>query len=140
MAIWDEFKEIETSVKQLRIFGIVFSLIILGASVLFFVKHNINAAAFICGIGAVLFIQSILKPANMVYVYKAWMMFAIILNWVMIRVILGILFYVGFTGIKFIAKITGKKFLDLKIDRDKESYWIKREKKDFDRQNYERQF
>lgn len=64
------------------------------------------------------------------------MKFAAVLAWVNTRLILIVMFYMVFTPIGFVMRIFGSDQLGLKIEKEKESYWIKKDAKI----NYERQF
>ncbi len=82
------------------------------------------------------FIPSYLRP-----VYHSWMAFSHKLGWLMSRVILITLFYLVLTPVGLIMRVLGKDFLNKEFDRDSsQSYWIKKEKNNFDKQGYERQF
>jgi hypothetical protein len=73
-------------------------------------------------------------------VYTAWMLFAFVLGWINTRVLLGAFFYLVMTPLGLILRWTGKDLLDERIDRSAASYWIKRERKPFDRKRLERMF
>ena len=64
----------------------------------------------------------LLKPVFILFTYLGF-----ILGWIMTRVILTILFYVVITPMAIIMRLFGKKFLELKIDKNRASYWIKRD-------------
>lgn len=137
--ILDEIKEIKESKKDLRKFGLTIGIAFLLLAVLLFITKK-NSFPYFGTIGVLLIIiglavPGILKPFN-----KIWMSLSIILGWIMTRVILTILFYFAITPIGLLVKLFRKDFLDLKIDKSKNSYWQKREKKKFDPVDYERQF
>ena len=69
-------------------------------------------------------------------IYDLWMKFAAVLAWINTRLILIVMFYLVITPIGLIMRLFGMDYLSLKIEKDKESYWIKNDKKI----NYERQF
>ena len=139
MNIIEEIKNIKSTKKDLRKFGITIgtALIVLTV-VLYFLDKSyylyFGAAGLLLIIAGFLF-PLILKPLN-----KIWMGFAIILGWFSSRIILTIVFYFVLTPISFIAKISGKKFLDLKYKTNENSYWIKREIIKPDRSSYEKQY
>ncbi len=140
MSIIKEIKELKPSPKELRKFGLTMGTVLFLIAVYIFIKRDADISYFFAGFSIIFIIGAALKPAGLLIAYKLWMSLAICLSWVMTRVILGVLFYVGFTAIKVIAKIAGKEFLDLKIDKNRKSYWIKREQKEFDKSTFERQF
>ncbi len=137
--ILEEIRQIKETKKDLRKFGVTVgtALIVLAALLLWrnkpsFIYFAVSGGGLL--ISALVF-PSVLKPLN-----KVWMALSIVLGWIMTRVILTILFYLGVTPIALSAKLFKKQFLDLKIDRAVDSYWIKREQKEFDKADYERQF
>lgn len=137
--ILDEIRDIKESKKDLRKFGLTIGIAFLLLAVLLFVTKK-NSFPYFGTLGIILIIiglavPGILKPFN-----KIWMSLSIILGWIMTRVILTILFYFAITPIGLLVKLFRKDFLDLKIDKSKNSYWQKREKKKFDPLDYERQF
>ena len=140
MSLLQEITEIKASPKELKKFGITIGIFILCIAAFLFYKQHLKLSAILLGFDLVVLGTAIFKPADLIHLHKGWMSVAVVLSWIMTRIILGILFYVGFTLIKIIAKIAGKEFLDLKIDKSKSSYWIKREPKEFDPLDYERQF
>ncbi len=137
--IMEEIKEIKESKKDLRKFGLTVGIALMVLAALLFILKKSSTEFFgtagIILIALGLTIPQILKPLN-----KIWMAFSIILGWIMTRVILAVLFYFGITPIALLAKLFRKDFLDIKIDKTKNSYWQKRERKKFDPIDYERQF
>lgn len=68
------------------------------------------------------------------------MRFALILSWINTRLILSIMFYLIFSPIGRVMKLFGVDPLDRKIDKNKQSYWHKKEARKFNPLDYERQF
>lgn len=73
-------------------------------------------------------------------IYDYWMLFAKALGWVNTRILLSIIYFVVFTLFRMVSIIIGKDLLDRKIEKDRESYWQKRELKTFKKELYRRQF
>ena len=73
-------------------------------------------------------------------IYDYWMLFAKALGWVNTRILLSLMYFVIFTPFRIISIIIGKDFLDRKIEKDRESYWQRREVKIFKKELYRRQF
>ncbi len=139
MSIIEEIKNIKSTKKDLRKFGItVGTALVVFAVVFYFLDKSyylyFGASGLLLIIAGILF-PVILKPLN-----KIWMGFAIILGWFSSRIILIIVFYLVLTPISLIAKISGKKFLDLEYKTNENSYWIKREIIKPDRYSYEKQY
>ena len=136
--MFEEIKNIKTSKKDIKNFGITIGLILFIISAILFYYNNlmyqnisIVAVAFI-GLG--ILIPILLKP-----IYIGWMVFAVILGWIMTRVILSAVFFVIMTPIGLIVKLLGNDFLALKIT-DSESYWNNRDSQAELNQDYEKQF
>jgi hypothetical protein len=137
--ILEEIRNIKSEKSDLRKFGITIGIALglLGGLLWWkgkdtYIIFEIIASIFIL-LGLAL--PVLLKPLQ-----KAWMTLAVILGWFMTRVILSILFYLVFSAIGLGARLLGKGFLDLKMDDSKNSYWIKRPRKKFQRDDYERQY
>ena len=62
------------------------------------------------------------------------------IGWVNTRILLGIIFYVIFTPIGILSKLLRKDLLDKRLNKDAKSYWNKKDKGVFVKEQYERQF
>jgi hypothetical protein len=125
--------------KSLRKFGITMAIALLIITFIIFIRHKYSPMpAFI--ISAIFFISAFTIPTSLRPIYVIWMKFAFILSWINTRVILFIIFYLIFAPIGLVMKLFRVDLLDKKIDKNKESYWRKKEKMEFNPLNYERQF
>ena len=132
-------EHVHASRKNIRNFGFLFGGIFLAASVYMIYRGNgawvwAAAGALLFAVGGAAF-SPLMKP-----VYTAWMLFAFVLGWINTRVLLGAFFYLVMTPLGLILRWTGKDLLDERIDRSAASYWMKRERKPFDRKRLERMF
>ncbi len=135
MKLIDEIKNIESSGKQLKQFGLLFGGIFLLLAVISYSKRE---EAFVFAILAAAFIlPAYLFPKVLVPLHKIWMSLAVLLGFISTRVILFLLFYFIVTPIKFFVK---KDLLDEKLERKRESYWAKRENRNYEKSETERQF
>ena len=136
--MFEEIKNIKTSNKDIRSFGITIGIIlfIISAVLFYYDKSSYQIIAYIGGgfISLGLIIPILLKP-----IYILWMTFAVILGWVMTRVILSMVFYFIMTPIGLITRLVGEDFLDLK-KLNSNSYWNKRDSSKELSQDYEKQF
>ena len=139
MVIIEEIKNIKSGKKELRKFGITIG-IVLGLLGGLFLWREREWYYYFFILSAVFVFSGITAPLLLWPVQKVWMGLAVLLGWVMTRVILIILFYLVVTPIGLLAKLLGKDFLNLKFDRDADSYWIPKERVKFERSDYERQF
>jgi len=137
--MFEELKNIKSTKKELRNFGITIGVILLVIGGYLFFKELGSYQTFlylaIALIGLGLIIPNLLKP-----IYLIWMIFAVIIGWVMTRVILSLLFYLIITPIGIIAKILNKDFLNLKKEYGKTTYWNKRDRSLELNQDYSKQF
>ena len=139
MSLIEEIKNIKSSKKDLRKFGItVGSVLVVLAIVFYFLDRSYFI--YFGAAGLVLIIMGFISPVILKPLNKVWMGLAIVLGWLSSRIILIVVFYLVLTPISLIAKISGKKFLDLKYKSEKDSYWIKREIIKPDRSSYEKQY
>ena len=64
-----------------------------------------------------------LSPLN-----KLWSKFGILLGMIVSPVVMGIVFFLVVTPVGIVLRIMGKDLLNKKINKNIQSYWIKREK------------
>ena len=135
----DEIKNIKSSKRDLRNFGLTLGIIffVLGGLFFWFGK---GAYPYLLLLGIGFILPGLFIPRALLPIQKIWMTIAIIIGWLMPRVILSVLFYLMFTSIGFISKLFNKQFLDLKIDKSEKSYWNYRDKRKLDSSEYEKQF
>ena len=132
-------EKIKTDTKALRDFGFIMALAFMFITVVFYLKHRVYLKPTI--IVSFLFLGAgIFRPQILKHFYIIWMKLADILSWIMTRVILTIVFFIVLTPLGIIVKLTGRDLLDLKIDKNANSYWIKVEKKEFNVEDYHKQF
>ncbi len=135
----EEIKNIKEDKTTLRKFGLTVGTVLLLAGIVLYLTGKSSSVIFGgAGVLLILFgliLPNILKPLN-----KIWMTLAVILGWFMSRLILFILFYIVITPIGVFLRIAGKDFLNLRTDKNSDSYWEKREKTVKEKIDYERQF
>lgn len=131
--------EIDYSKNNLRKFGRTMCLcfIIIGSIMFFRQKQGFIIfwpAAFVF----LLFAQ--IAPSILTPIYKFWMGLAFCLGWVNTRFILIAVYYAVLTPISLLSKLFKKDFLNLKIEKEAQSYWIKKEHQIRDKERYEKIF
>lgn len=135
----EEIKNIKSSKDDLRKFGRTIGIVlVLISAALFYYRNGLYFPFAVTGLliwSAGLFLPIVLLPLQ-----KVWMGIAVILGFIMTRVILSILFYFVVTPIGLVARLFKKDFLNLKLNRNSETYWHYREKKPYDKVDTERQF
>jgi len=125
--------------QNLKKFGITMGFVFLIITLLILVRHKQSILPTFL-ISAIFFILAFVIPAFLRPIYIFWMRFALLLSWANTRLFLFILFYSIFTPIGLGLRLFGVDLLNRKIDKNKESYWIKKEKREFSPFNYEKQF
>ena len=137
--MYEEIKNIKTSKKDIRSFGVTFGfMFLIIACYLYYQELDsfqlfIYLAGLFSGLG--FSFPIVLKPF-----YMVWMIFAVILGWLMTRVILSLLFYMIITPIGLFLRTLGKDFLELKEQKNQKSFWNMRDSEKEKNQNYEKQF
>lgn len=135
----EEIKNIKSDNADCRKFGISVGIVLIVIS-LVLSYYDKNNFIYFGTIGGLLVIFGVIIPQVLKPLQKIWMAFAVILGFIMTRVILTILFYLIVTPTGFIARLFGKDFLDLKLEKEKDSYWHLREIKEYQPLDTERQF
>ena len=136
--ITEEIKNIRSDENELKKFGKAVGLVILIIGIVLMVYSNKLFPIFVAT-GTFFIISSYLSPSILLPFQKIWMVIAVILGFIMTRIILSVLFYIVISPINFISKIFGKDFLDLKIQKEKKSYWNLKEEK-YEKSSTEKQF
>jgi len=131
--------KLNTDRGALRKFGLTMGSAFLLIALLVMIRHKHNPLP-ISIISIVFFISAFIIPNLLKPIYILWMRFALVLSWVNTRLILLIIFYLIFTPIGLAMRLFGIDLLERKSDKNKKSYWKKKEKKSFSRLDYERQF
>ena len=129
--IINQIRFIKPNRKELRKFGLTFSIIlgIIGGFLLY--KGRANACWFLC-VSGLFFLFGIPIPHSLKLVYKIWMSLALIIGWFTSRLILSVVFYLVLIPIGLSMRLLGKDLLNQKFDKSAETYWIKRDKRGFD--------
>lgn len=73
-------------------------------------------------------------------IYKTWMRIAHVIGLINSKILFTLVFYVIFTPVGLFMKLMGKDLLDARIDKTKNSYWIKRDRIPVKLEQYEKQF
>ena len=124
---------------SLRKFGVTMGIAFLVITLLMLIRHR-HSVVPASIISALFFLFAFLFPSVLKPVYVFWMKLAFVLGWINTRLILIIIFYILFTPVGLIMRLFRADLLDRKIERSKNSYWKRREKKAFNPADYERLF
>ena len=128
---------IDTRKGELRKFGFVVGLVLIGIGLLPFLKSK-EPGIHILVPGILFVIISIVSPSILSPIYKLWMRAGHLLGKINSFIILTIIYYIFITPMSIAIKIFSKenKF-SFKISKD--SYWIKRKNEQF-KETMKRQF
>lgn len=137
--ITEEIKNIKSGTTELRKFSLIMGVALMVTGIALFLKENRLHAIFLL-VSPCLILTGLLAPKFLLPIHKVWMTIAVMMGWVMTRLILVVLFYLVITPVGLGARLFGKDILSQKIERDAESYWIKRGEIDIETSDYEKQF
>ncbi len=124
---------------NLKKFGITMAVCFAIIALLVALKHKHNPLLF-CFISSLFILIALAAPKALKFIYIGWMKVGFVLGWINSRIILAVIFYLICTPIGLVMRLFGADLLDLKIDKNKKTYWLKKENKVMSLQNYERQF
>lgn len=138
MSLADEIRNIKSSKKELRAFGLLVGGVLIAVGVVLYLFGRGNFVYF-AGVGIALAASGALVPSVLLPLQKVWMSFAVVMGWCSTRVIIILLFVLVLTPIGLLSRVFGKVFLDTGFDRSRKSYWLRRETA-VKKSDYERQF
>jgi multisubunit Na+/H+ antiporter MnhG subunit len=139
MSILADFKNINSSRKELKKFGFTIGIALVMIGIYLWFRHR-NGFMSLWGISALFILSALGQPKLLWPFHKLWMGLSVILGFFMTRLVLGILYYFIITPIGLISRLLGKDFLDLKQDPHTESYWKLNDKRIREKSSYENQF
>ena len=123
--IKERWNQIDSEPKKVLQFGWILSLLLFVIGVIAYFRGHRH-----CWIewelSAIVAVLTFFKKSALFYVYRAWMLVAGAISWVLLRVILGILYYLMISPVAVVMRLSGKDVLDQKIDRNRATYWKKR--------------
>ncbi|MEZ5065632.1 MAG: SxtJ family membrane protein [bacterium] len=126
--------------KELRNFGLSLGVVcLIWAGVLTWRGHP-EPVKWLLGAAPVLAALGLTWPAALGPLHRVWMPVAHGIAQALTWVLLAVVFYVVFTPYGLISRALGKDPLDRKIDRNRASYWIRREDGPFDPERLKRQY
>jgi hypothetical protein len=135
----DEIKNLDISTKSLRKFGLSVGAVFCLLAFWMFLKNHFPLVLTIFGIvGMLLMVMGLIFPKALKEIYKVWMGMAFAIGWVVSRILLAILFFLVITPIGFIAHLFRNEFMDIKMNRVRDTYWVRRNKNK--KINYEKMY
>ncbi len=135
----DEIRKIKSTRKELREFGLIVGAVF-GLLATLFLLRSKSFYPYFYAISIFLVLFGLIAPVALLPIHKIWMTFAIVIGFFVTRVILGILFYFVITPLGLILKISGQDTLDINFNNKSDSYWIKRNNENINKESYEKQY
>lgn len=126
--------------KDIRTFGVGFTVIFLVIGSYQLYKGYYNAALWLYLTAGLILPLSILTPFILKPAYIVLTTISHKIGWLNTRILLGIIFYLVFTPISLIYRLIGRDPLERQIEKEKKSYWIPRRQFIYDKSRYEKQF
>jgi hypothetical protein len=125
MAHEDLVREQQVEGSSDRAFGLVMAgvclLVALGP-----LQHGHAPRWWALAFASVFAVVALLKPILLTPLNRLWTKLGVLLGKVVSPIALGILFYGVLTPVAIVIRVTGKDPLQLKLDRDADTYWIAR--------------
>jgi hypothetical protein len=108
-----------------RNFGLVFFIVFLIVSI-WPLTNEEPARIWSAIISSVFFILGLMNSKLLTPLNKLWFKFGMILGSIIAPIVMGIVFFLVITPIGLFMKIIGKDLLNIKYDKRKKTYWVKR--------------
>ena len=126
--------------KELRQFGIALGVVCLLWSALLWWRGHPGPIPWLLGASPVLILLGLIWPAALYPLHRVWMPFAKGLARVLTWILLAAVFWLVFTPYGIVMRALGKDPLERRIDRQRASYWIRRDDGPFDATGLDRQY
>ena len=125
--------------RELRRFGLIFGAALAIAASLFLWRGK-AAYPYIYAASAVSALLAVIRPRLLKYPKEALAAFIKTLAWAVTNISLIAVFYLVITPIGMVSRLFGRGFMDVKFERNKETYWTEKEGHPPGRETYTRQF
>ncbi len=118
--------DIETKIGSERTFGFVFFVFFVLLGGWNFYKDNPEWGWSWIGIAGLFAILALTFPRALKGPNVLWFRFGLLLHRIISPLILGLIFFVAVTPTALIMRMLGKDLLNLRLDSNAKSYWIRR--------------
>ena len=119
---------LQQSPRDLKQFGLTMAIVLAILATLIYIFGDHAERSLWLSILSLLFLLfAFLFPRSLKPLHTVWMGLAFFLGWFMSRILLTVLYFFILTPIGLLLRLFGKDLLDLKLDKHKESYWIRRD-------------
>jgi uncharacterized membrane protein YhfC len=130
----------QINLKEAKKFGLILAFILLVIGTIHFFNGHANVSLWFYSFSAAFFLISVLLPGFILPVYILSIKISRLIGWVNTRIILSIIFYLIVTPISLVMRLFKKDYLEKRIDKNKDSYWVKKEYISKDINRYEKAF
>ena len=119
--------QIDSSSRSLRHFGYTIGSVLFILAVILIYRER--SGGWLLATAALAFgIAGQFAPRALIYLHRAWMLFALTLGWLMTRIILSVVFFLAVTPVGLVQRLSGKRPIDFGFRSAAEtSYWRRRE-------------
>lgn len=117
---------LEVSRGSERSFGVVFAVIFALIGV-YLTWKNAGVAWWAFGVSALFLAIGLLRPAWLKTPNYLWFKFGMLLGAIVAPIVMGLVYLTTFLPLGFFMRVLGKDLLRVKLDKESDSYWIKRE-------------
>lgn len=132
-------KDIDLSRHSLKKFGRTMCICLFLIGTILFLKHKaLFKIWWFIGFLFLFLVQ--FSPLTLRPAYKLWMSLAFYLGWINTRIILFIVYYLIVTPIAITMKMFGKDVLNIRLEKQAGTYWMKKENITMSKERYERLF
>jgi len=132
-AVFDEIRDLDTSPKALRSFGVLVGGVLLAIAAVVAWRNGWDLPTWargVGGLGAVLVVLGLAVPRVLRVPYVGWMALAVGLGWVTSRVLLTVVFFGIVTPTGLVLRAFGKAPLARRPDPAAPTYWHARDAPD----------
>jgi len=127
-AVWrpplldEELQKLDCSVPALRRFAFTICALLVSLGAFMLWRHR-TAGWPLLSLALLLLAAAILAPSLLRFVYRPWMILALLLGSVASRIMLTFAFFLVVTPIGLLQRLCGKSALEFSLRPDQTSYW-----------------
>ena len=109
-----------------RNFGVVFSIFFLILGIYPLMNGNVPKVTFLI-LFIITTIITLFIPRWLYWPNRLWFKFGLFIGNIVSPIVMSLIYFFIFTPIGLVLKLCGKDLLNERLDKNKSSYWIKRE-------------
>jgi len=126
--------------KKVRDFGIALAVFVLIVGLYRWWRKDESYILYYILFSAAVLAVALFAPRFLRPVYGFWMKVARFILWINTVVLLSMVFFLVFATLALVFKLLKRDLLDERIDRDVESYWIRRPSPIISKERFKRLF